>query len=40
MPCSASPMPATLPWPKIAHTPSMKRSPSSVIWTESHLTIA
>ena len=33
MPCSASPMPATLPWPKIAQTPSMKRSPSSVICT-------
>ena len=29
IPCRASPMPATLPWPKIAQTPSMKRSPSS-----------
>ena len=40
MPCSASPMPATLPWPKIAQTPSMKRSPSSVICTLSQRIIA
>ena len=33
IPCSASPIPATLPWPKIAQTPSMKRSPSSVLCT-------
>ncbi len=40
MPCSASPIPATLPWPKIAHTPSMKRVPSSVICTLSQRIIA
>ena len=40
MPCSASPMPATLPWPKIAQTPSMKRVPSSVICTLSQRIIA
>jgi hypothetical protein len=32
--------PATLPWPKIAQTPSMKRSPSSVICTDSQRTMA
>ena len=37
---SASPRPATLPWPKIAQHPAMKGSPSSVIWAESQRTIA
>ena len=32
--------PATLPWPKIAQTPSMKRLPSSAFWTDSQRTMA
>ena len=39
-PCKASPIPATLPWPKIAQMPSINRSPSSVICTESQRTMA
>ena len=42
-PCSASPMPATLPWPKIAQTPAKSGtvSPSiSVFWAASSATSA
>ena len=35
-----APKPATLPWPKIAQTPSTKRAPSSDICTDSQRTIA